>query len=59
MDKPKKEYVMIGISPDIHAKLKIQCAIERRTIKTVVEEIILAYLERTEADSKKTIKTKP
>lgn len=44
MEKPKKEYVMIGISPDVHTKLKVQCANERRSIKTVVEKLILDYL---------------
>lgn len=53
MEKPKKEYVMVGISPEIHQKLKVQCAQERRTIKAVLEKLIEDYLEDTAGKSQK------
>ena len=41
----KQTHVMVGISPEIHTKLKIQAATERRTIKAVLEKLIEDYLE--------------
>jgi len=57
VEKPKKEYVMLGVSPEVHAQLKVQAAQERRSIKEVVEELILGYIA-AQSDRARKEKTK-